>query len=85
MGKKRSSMQIKADILKVIDSGEKVPTHIMYKANLSWNPMKKRILELLQDGFILVAVEGNPEHNRYHLTAKGRWALKTYRELVETG
>jgi len=71
-----------ADILKAIRTGETRPTRIMYRANLSWNPLRKLLKEMLKNGLI-EAAQGNP-HEHYSITPKGLRFLRAYRELEET-
>src|ERR1700739_957319 len=40
---RRSLLQIKVDILKVVASGFGKPTQIMYRANLSWNVLQAQL------------------------------------------
>jgi predicted transcriptional regulator len=78
--KRRSRLETKFDILRAIQQeqggGEARPTHIMYKANVSWVVMQNYLDELQSQELI----EGVPQpsgHKKYSLTAKGIECLKT--------
>ena len=47
---RRSRMETLCDIVKAIGAGAEKPTHIMYKANLSWTVMQGYIKELETQG-----------------------------------
>jgi predicted transcriptional regulator len=78
--RRRSRLETKFDILRAIQQeqggGEARPTHIMYKANVSWVVMQNYLDELESQDL----VEGVPQrsgHKKYSLTAKGIECLKT--------
>jgi predicted transcriptional regulator len=75
--KKRSRLETKYDILKAIkQEGEARPTHIMYKANVSWIIMKE-FLEVLESQNLISAGQEHSGHKKYVLTAKGIESLDT--------
>jgi predicted transcriptional regulator len=75
--KRRSRFETKYDILKAIkQEGEARPTHIMYKANVSWTIMKE-FLEELESQNLVSAVQQRSGHKKYVLTAKGIESLDT--------
>jgi predicted transcriptional regulator len=74
---KRDRLKIYLEVLKVLRRGESKPTRIMYKANLSWTPLK-RILDSLQEQKI-VEVTIFRKHKFYTLTKKGVDVLEYFR------
>ena len=59
MNYKRSKLEIYLEVMKAINRGTEKPTRVMYKTNLSWQPLMK-VLESLQDqGFITGHKKGN--------------------------
>ena len=49
---RRSKMEMYLDILRAIGSGAEKPTHVMYKANLSWVVMRGFIENLKAQGLV---------------------------------
>mgnify|MGYP000321244147 FL=1 len=85
MTRKRSSIEIYLDILKVVKSGTHKPTNIMYKCNLAWKPFKQ-ILDSLVDNELL-EINQVGKRKTYQLTERGNEALKyfeTARTLLAT-
>jgi predicted transcriptional regulator len=72
MVKRRSHLETKYDILRAIQSeGEVVrPTHVMYKANLSWTEMKKFLKEL-EDRALIKQSPDQHDQRKISLTPKG--------------
>jgi predicted transcriptional regulator len=72
MVKRRSHLETKYDILRAIQTeGEVVrPTHIMYKANLSWSEMKKYLKEL-EDQSLIKLNPNQHDQRKITLTPKG--------------
>ena len=62
-------METFGDILRVIGAGAEKPTHIMYKANLSWTVMQLYIKSLEAQG--LVVADSDQGKRLYHLSEKG--------------
>ncbi|MGI0078986.1 MAG: winged helix-turn-helix domain-containing protein [Nitrososphaerales archaeon] len=78
---RRSRMETYCDILRAIGSGAEKPTHIMYKANLSWTVMQGYIRALSEQGLI---VSDNAEGKRiYHLSEKGFHLLHQFLSIRE--
>ena len=73
---RRSRVETYCDVLYAIGSGAEKPTHIMYKANLSWNVLDNHIEKLLKKG--LVVSEKGASRERFHLTEKGFRVLKQF-------
>jgi predicted transcriptional regulator len=78
---RRSRMETCSDILRVIGSGVQRPTHIMYKANLSWIVMQEYIRSLEAQGLVVSAIENNKKV--FHLTQKGFEVLNRMKTLRE--
>jgi len=66
---RRSRMETFCDILKAIGAGAEKPTHIMYKANLSWTVMQSYIRSLEAQGLVIPTMEDDKK--TYHLSDKG--------------
>ena len=78
---RRSRMETYCDILKAIGAGAEKPTHIMYKANLSWTVMQGYIRALEVRGLVLTQdLEGK---KTYHLSDKGFHLLNQFISIKE--
>ncbi len=77
---RRSILQIRVDILKVIAEGYGKPTQVMYRANLSWNVLQNQLKFFLESAMVQVEEYGN--RRRYSVTAKGNEMLQSYEKLV---
>lgn len=78
----RSKARIFADILRAVaEEKETRPTHVLYKANLSYDRMTKYLSMLEENGL----VERNSEGDRtyYTITDKGRYFLQEFRRVEE--
>lgn len=78
---RRSKMETYCDIVKAIAAGAEKPTHIMYRANLSWTVMQGYIKDLETQGLV-VSQEGDGKR-LYKLTEKGFLLLKQYVSIKE--
>ena len=76
---RRSQMEILVDILKAVADGKQKPTHIMYRANLSWTRLKNHLSFLM--GQDLLEEGRNKEGSIYMITTKGKEALGYYGKL----
>ncbi len=67
---RRSKLEIYLDVLKAIGAGSQKPTHIMYKANLSWVVLRGCLQNLKEQGLV---TESSVDDGRtiYNLTNKG--------------
>ena len=76
---RRSQMEILIDILKAVANGKRKPTHIMYKANLSWTRLKKQLDFLTKQELLVntVAEEGTI----YKITPKGKEVLEYFKKI----
>ena len=66
---RRSRMETFGDILRAIAAGAEKPTHIMYKANLSWTVMQGYIKTLEAQGLIIA--DSDQGKRLFHLSEKG--------------
>jgi len=86
MTQKRSRLQIYLDVLRVINNGVQKPTHIMYKCNLSWVPLKEVLESLMAQGLL---VKGETKQRKiYEITEKGKDVLRYFdkaKELIAPG
>ncbi len=86
MTQKRSRLQIHLDVLKVINNGVQKPTHIMYKCNLSWIPLKEVLESLMAQD--LIERRELKQRKIYEITEKGRNVLRYFekaKELIAPG
>jgi predicted transcriptional regulator len=74
---RRNDMDISADILKIAQSGAK-KTHLVYKANLNFNIVKKYLNSLSEHRLI------SSENGLYFTTEEGVKFLDKYREFTST-
>ncbi|RME31607.1 hypothetical protein D6789_02170 [Candidatus Woesearchaeota archaeon] len=81
--KKRERLEIIRDILSAINEKgpEALPTHILYKSNLSSQMLKEYLSELQQKSFI-AEIRDKRGKVRYSLTQRGFDFLKDY-EVVQ--
>jgi len=78
---RRSKMETYCDIVKAIGAGAEKPTHIMYRANLSWTVMQGYIKDLETQG--LVVSQDSDGKRLYKLTEKGFMLLRQYVSIKE--
>ncbi|MCD6593311.1 hypothetical protein J7L00_04425 [Candidatus Bathyarchaeota archaeon] len=76
---RRSQFEIYLDILKAVAEGKRKPTHIMYRANLSWTRLKKYLDFLIAQGLLKETI--NDSATIFSLTEKGREVIGYYRRL----
>jgi predicted transcriptional regulator len=74
-------METYCDIVKAIGAGAEKPTHIMYRANLSWTVMQSYIKDLEVQG--LIYSEDSEGKRIYKLTERGFTLLKQYISIKE--
>lgn len=78
---KRSRLDIINDMLMAIQQkgGRILPTHLLFKSNLSHKRMKTYVNELLEKGLV---VEGEHKKKKYYeLTDDGRNFLEKYKQM----
>jgi predicted transcriptional regulator len=68
-------------MLRAIGSGAEKPTHIMYKANLSWNVMQSYMKFLEAQGLVLSTVSDGKK--QCHLTDRGFKLLQQFLSISE--
>jgi predicted transcriptional regulator len=78
---RRSLLQIRVDILRVVMQGYGKPTQIMYKANLSWNVLQSQLRAFLETG--LLKVEQYGSRRMYQITQKGAETVLSYQKVVD--
>jgi predicted transcriptional regulator len=81
MNRRRSNIEIIADMLKVGENGAG-KTEIMYSANMSYAQIQKYLGFLLSHGFINKVKVGNPVVT-YQVTDKGGDLLKNINGIIE--
>ena len=70
-------MEMVCDILGVLSGGPTKPTHILYKANMSWKVLTTYLDYLTRHGLIEKDDQG-AKRSIYTLTHKGRSILQLY-------
>jgi predicted transcriptional regulator len=81
MNKRRSNIEIIADMLRVGENGAG-KTEIMYSANMSYAQLQKYLGFMLSHGFISKVKVGNPSVT-YQVTNKGGELLKNINYIME--
>ena len=76
---RRSKLETYLDIIKVLSAGAQLPTHVMYKANLSWVVLHRYMKRLEALGLIEKKME--EENTFYTITQKGISLQRQYRLL----
>jgi predicted transcriptional regulator len=79
MERRRSSVEVIADILRLGQAGK---TEIMYSANMSYFQLQKYLNYLLNLGLIDKVVVGNPAIT-YRVTEKGLDLLKSIESVLQ--
>lgn len=74
-------METYLDIIRVLSAGEQGPTHIMYKANLSWLVLQEYLKKL--EGLGLIEGGMVDERRIYKITQKGFDLLRQYLSMRE--
>lgn len=80
---KRTKIDIVYDMLKAIEEkgGKIIPTHLLYKSNLSHQRMKLYLDELKQRNLIAETTHKDKLH--YELTDAGRKFLQNFKQMKE--
>ena len=78
---RRSELEIKMDVLRVVSTGIDRPTQVMYKANLSWIALQSNLKSLVSRGFL--REENSGSRKRYELTQHGFEILRTYEKVID--
>ncbi len=78
----RSKARIFADILRAVaEEKETKPTHVLYRANLSYDRLTKYLGMLESNGLITKSSGGDKTY--YSITDKGRYFLQEFRKVEE--
>ena len=77
-------MEMVCDILAVVSEGPTKPTHILYKANMSWKVLTSYLSYLTTSGMVEKEDEEGGKRSTYRLTIKGRQILGLYKGLRES-
>lgn len=78
---RRSKLETYIDILHEVAEGVEKPTHIMYKANVSWIALQQSLRILLNKDFLFEEDDGN--RKIYRLTNKGFRVLEYFNKVKE--
>ncbi len=81
---RRSPMEMVCDILKVVSGGPTKPTHILYKANMSWKVLSAYLDYLTSHGMLDKEDQDGGKRSIYQLTLKGRRILRLYDGLRDS-
>jgi predicted transcriptional regulator len=77
-------MEMVCDVLKVVSVGPTKPTHILYKANMSWKVLSSYLDFLTANGMLEKEDQEGGKRSTYRLTLKGRKVLRLYEGLKES-
>ena len=77
---RRSLLQIRIDILRVVMQGYGKPTQIMYKANLSWKVLQEQLKSFVEAEMLCVEEYGT--RRRYLITPRGAEMVRSYGNVV---
>ncbi len=72
-------MEILIDILRAVANGNEKPTHIMYKANLSWTRLKDQLDFLLKQDMLIE--EEHEAGTVYRMTPKGKETIEYFKKI----
>jgi predicted transcriptional regulator len=76
---RRSQMEIYIDILKAVAEGKRKPTHIMYRANLSWTRLRKYIDFLISQDLLQERITEGA--SVFALTTKGKDVIGYFKRI----
>jgi predicted transcriptional regulator len=77
---RRSLLQVRMEILKVVNNGFGKPTQIMYKSNISWVVLQSQLKAFVAGGLLNMAAYGS--RRRYSITEKGIEMVKAYDKVA---
>ena len=85
---RRSKFEINMEILTEIQNGCVLPTRIMYRTNISWNPLCETLKALSTQGLIEIKDDDADKRSKklYRITEKGAQVLRYFnksKELIE--
>ena len=79
---KRAKMEIYLEVLETIRKGIHKPTRIMYKTNLSWQPLMTILNSLTEQGLVTETKAEN--HSTFDITEKGHNILGYFSKAMES-
>jgi len=88
---RRSKLEIYLEVLQIIKMGTSKPTRIMYRANISWQPLTRILTSMVSQGLI-EAVDTNSlsrrkrdkrTRNIYQITMKGEQVIRYFKGAKE--
>ena len=77
-------MEMVCDILAVVSTGPTKPTHILYKANMSWKVLSSYLNFLTSRGMVEREDDEGGKRSVYRLTQKGKQILQLYEGLKDS-
>ncbi len=83
MSRRRSRLEIILSILSVVKGGHEKPTNIMYAVNLSWNPTKSMLSDMMEQGLIKMRTSSGRSKRRYTITERGVNVLDYFEKAKE--
>jgi len=81
--KRRSKIEIYHELLRLVGSGVKKPTHLMYECNLSWSSLRGS-LDAMEDSGLVQSSATAEGKTVYSLSEKGYTLLKQLVTIKET-
>jgi predicted transcriptional regulator len=82
LSQRRSRLELTLSVLESIRAGIDKPTRIMYDSNLSWEPTRRILSNLVDQGFLseMHTSEDKRSSTRYAITEKGLNVLEYFGE-----
>ena len=82
MSQRRSRLELTLSVLESVRAGIDKPTRIMYDSNLSWEPTRRILSNLVDQGFLneMHRSEDKRSSTRYAITEKGLNVLEYFGE-----
>jgi predicted transcriptional regulator len=77
---RRSTFEVRMDVLRVTAEGCSNPTQIMYRSNTSWVILQRNLQSLISSG--LVSQSSDHSRSRYAVTDTGIAVIRDYHNLV---
>ncbi len=77
---RRSLLQVRMEILKVVMAGFGKPTQIMYKSNISWIVLQSQLKTFVAGGLVSMVTYGS--RRRYAITEKGIEMVRSYEKVA---
>lgn len=91
MSRRRSRLEMVLDALRAVRSGLRKPTHIMYRANLSWDKLQRILRCLVSAGLVTdhvtVVRKGIMQkvkyvRHEYEITEGGKCVVDAYTDIL---